>query len=186
MTRTWVVIILVLAFFGLADSAYLAQHALTNTPLLCNVENLSGCNIVASSQYSRLFGLPLAVYGVIFYGILFVLSALEIVLVDRLLRRVLQGAALAGFIASLYFVTVQVFFIGAFCIYCFASVVISLSIIILASRIEPLRKRPPETPPAPPSARPHATEVPKWEGIPVPGIAPAPRMKLPSDHPHVS
>lgn len=142
-TRTWVIAILVLSFLGLADASYLAQHAVAGTPLICNIQNLSGCNIVASSQYSRVFGVPIAVYGVIFYGLLFVLSALELVIFDRLLRRVLQVISAAGFIASVYFILVQIFLIGAFCIYCFVSAVIAVIVLGCATRIEPLplRKR---------------------------------------------
>lgn len=143
MKRIWVVLILVLAFFGLANSLYLAQHAITGTPLLCNIANLDGCNIVADSEYSRLFGVPLSEYGVLFYSILFVLAALELVLFDRLLRRVLQGIALLCILASIYFVALQIFFIGAFCIYCVVSAVITLLIFILATLIEPIRKRAP-------------------------------------------
>ena len=150
MKRAGVVLILILAFAGIADSAYLAQHEASGTPLLCAIQNLSGCNVVAASQYSHLFGIPLAEYGVVFYGIIFVLAALEIVIFDRLLRRVLQVAALIGVIASLYFTFVQVFLIGAFCIYCFASALIALLVLILASFIEPLRPTKPP-PPALPS-----------------------------------
>src|SRR5450756_2536745 len=96
MKRVGVVLILILAFAGLADSAYLAQHEASGTPLLCNIQNLSGCNIVANSQYSHIFGIPTAEFGVLFYSILFVLAALELVIFDRLLRRVLQGFALIG------------------------------------------------------------------------------------------
>lgn len=153
MKRFGVIAILILAFGGLADSAYLAQHEATGTPLLCNIQNLSGCNIVAASQYSHLFGIPLAVFGVLFYSIIFVLAALEIVIFDRLLRRVLQVAALIGVAASLYFSLVQIFLIGAFCIYCIASALIALLILILASFIEPIVKReravPPSSPPSP-------------------------------------
>jgi len=140
MKRIWVVLILLLAFCGIADSAYLAEHELNGTPLICNIQNLDGCNIVATSQYSYLFGVPLAEYGVLFYGILFVLAALELVLFDRLLRRVLQGIALVGVLASLYFTSLQVFFIGAFCIYCLVSATLTLLILICASLIEPLRR----------------------------------------------
>lgn len=140
MKRAGVVAILILAFFGLADSAYLAQHELSGTPLLCNVQNFSGCNVVASSQYSNLFGIPLAEFGVLFYSVLFVLAALELVLFDRLLRRALQAIALVGALASIYFISVQAFFIGAFCIYCVASAVISFLIFAFASLIEPLKK----------------------------------------------
>ena len=141
MKRIGVALILFLAFCGVANSAYLAQHEIDGTPLICNIQNLSGCNIVAASQYSQLFGVPLAEYGVLFYGIVFVLAALELVLFDRLLRRLLQAASLIGITASLYFTFVQIFMIGAFCIYCLASAIIALLIFILASFIEPLRKR---------------------------------------------
>lgn len=156
MKRFGVICILVLAFFGLADSAYLAEHEVSNTPLLCNIQNLSGCNVVAASQYSHIFGIPLAEFGVLFYSIVFVLAALELVIFDRLLRRVLQVAALIGVAASLYFTLVQIFFIGAFCIYCLASALITVFILILASLIEPVGRNIRPAPPAsPPSSPPH-------------------------------
>lgn len=136
--RTWVLVLLVLSFLGVADASYLAQHAVTGTPLLCDVQNISGCNAVATSPYSRIFGVPIAVYGVIFYGLVFVLSALELVIYDQLLRRILQGIAGLGFIASLYFILVQFFLIGAFCIYCLLSAIIAVVMLACATRIEPL------------------------------------------------
>jgi uncharacterized membrane protein len=149
LKRIGVAGILMLAFFGLADSAYLAEHEISGTPLLCSIQNLSGCNVVAASQYSHLFGQPLAVYGVFFYGIFFILAALELVLFDRFLRRVLQGISLIGVIASLYFTLIQIFVIGAFCIYCFASALTALFIFIFATLIEPIRRpRRPSTPPS--------------------------------------
>lgn len=141
MKRIWVVGILLLSFFGLADALYLAQHELSGTPLLCNIQNLSGCNIVANSPYASLFGIPLAEYGVLFYVMLFVLAALELVLFDRLLRRALQAVSLICLLASLYFLVLQIFFIGAFCIYCTASAIITLLIFLSATRIEPMPKR---------------------------------------------
>lgn len=147
MKRAGVIAILILAFLGLADSAYIAQHEMSGTPLLCDITNLSGCNIVVASPYSYLFGIPLAEYGIIFYSILFVLAALELVIFDQLLRRVLQGVSLVGVIASLYFTLVQIFVLEAFCIYCLASALIALLILIFASFIEPLSR---SAPPAPP------------------------------------
>lgn len=140
MKRIGVVLILALAFCGLADSFYLSQHEINGTPLLCTTQNLSGCNTVANSPYAHLFGVPLAEYGVFFYGILFMLAALELVLFDQFLRRVLQGVALVGVLASIYFTTIQIYFIGAFCTYCAVSTGIVFVILIVASFIEPLRK----------------------------------------------
>lgn len=142
MKRAGVVLILLFAFAGLADSAYLAQHELNGTPLLCSIQNLSGCNIVAQSPYSVLFGIPIAEYGVLFYAIVFVAAALELALFDRLLRRALQGLATIGVLISLYFVLIQVFVIGALCIYCLGSALLTLCIGIVASMLEPLRRAP--------------------------------------------
>lgn len=156
MKRIAVVCILILAFAGLADSAYLAQHEVSGAPMLCNVEGLSGCNTVASSQYSYLFGIPVAEYGVLFYSILFALAALELFLFSRPLRRVLQALALIGIVVSILSTLLQAFVINAFCIYCLASAVITVLILIAAGFIEPVwRKKngdspiitPPPTPP---------------------------------------
>lgn len=161
MKRAGVILILFLAFCGLADSAYLTQHETTNTPLICNIQNLSGCNTVAQSPYSKVLGIPLAEYGIFFYAIVFALSALELVIFDRLLRRVLQALAAFGVLASLYFTFLQIFVIGALCAYCLGSAVITLLIFVTAGFIEPLRKNvfevPSETPlsphlPMPPTA----------------------------------
>lgn len=157
MKRLWVVGILVLAFGGLADSAYLAQHEVTGAPLICNIQNLSGCNIVAASEYSRIFGIPVAEFGVLFYSIMFVLAALELVIFDRLLRRVLQVFALVGLVSSLYSTFVQIFFIQALCIYCLASALIATIIFILATLIEPLKKE--------------AQQVPQPSQLPMPPVA---------------
>ncbi len=151
MKRIGVVAILALAFLGIADSAYLAQHEISNTPLICNIQNFSGCNTVAQSPYSSIFGIPVAVYGVLFYGILFALSALELVLFDQIMRRFIQWFTVAGVLASLYFLFVQAFLIGAFCIYCIASAVIALLILIFASFIEPIRKTKQNLTQAPPT-----------------------------------
>jgi len=140
MKRAGVVFILILAFFGLADSAYIAQTEASNTPLICNVDNLSGCNIVASSPYAHLFGIPLAEYGVVFYSLIFILAALELALFNRLLRRIIQGISLIGVVASLYFTLIEIFVINALCIYCLVSAFITLLVLIVASFIEPIRK----------------------------------------------
>lgn len=133
--------ILLLAFFGLADSIYLAQSESSGAPLLCAARGFSDCNAVATSPYSRLFGVPVAELGVLFYSIVFVLAALELVVFDQLLRRALQALALVGILSSLYFTFIQLFVINAFCIYCFVSTCIALLIFILASLIEPIKGR---------------------------------------------
>ena len=150
MKRLWVVFILVLAFCGIAVATYLTQHEISGVPLVCNIGNLSGCNVVATSPYARLFGIPIAEYGILFYGILFALASLELVVFDRLLRRALQIASTIGVLASLSFILVQIFLIGALCEYCLASAFIALLIFIFASLIEPMSLGRRDKAPSPP------------------------------------
>ena len=153
LKRTLALLILLLAFFGMADAAYLATHAFSGEPLICDIGSLSGCTIVASSTYSVLFGVPLAVYGVVFYALVFVLAALELVFFNALLRRLLQGAAVVGAIAGIVFTFIQVYLINALCIYCLMSAVVSFLILVCASMLEPVRPRLPGPPPPPPATR---------------------------------
>lgn len=118
-------IILVLAFLGLADTWYLAQAALTNTALNCGIEALDHCNTVAQSEYSRVFGIPLAVYGFAFYLMFFILGALITTLSRPILVKLLFWISAIGFLLSLYFLYLQIYVIEALCIYCLASFVIA-------------------------------------------------------------
>lgn len=149
MKRTGVVLILLLAFAGLADSAYLARHEADGSPLICAIGTPEGCTMVAESPYSEFLGIPLSVYGILFYAIVFAVAALELALFDRLLRRVLQGLAAAGVLASVYFLAIQLFVIEALCIYCIGSAVLAFLIGALASFLEPWKRSLPAPAPAP-------------------------------------
>ncbi|MDO8624428.1 MAG: vitamin K epoxide reductase family protein [bacterium] len=138
MNRLAVWLILLLAFFGLSDSAYLAQSEMGGDPLICDFTTLTGCNIVTQSPYSHLFGLPLADFGIAFFGLLFILAAVEVMFVHVNVRRTIQALSAVGLIASAYFMFVQLSVIDALCVYCTASGVISFLIFIFAYFIEPL------------------------------------------------
>jgi uncharacterized membrane protein len=127
-----VILIALLSLAGLADATYLLQHVESGTPLLCTIGNLSGCNIVTTSQYSSLFGIPVAGYGALFYGFLFVLAALELCMFDRVLRRTFVWVSGTGLLVAIYLTGIQFFVIKASCVYCLASSVITLLIFIVS------------------------------------------------------
>lgn len=130
--RAVLIALLVLAFLGIADSWYLAESAATDTPLICGPGMLEGCNAVAQSPYSKLFGIPLGVYGVLYYSLVFVVAAAAIT--GWLRRPSLPLFALTAFgaIASLIFVFIQVFLIKALCVYCLLSAGISFAMLVAA------------------------------------------------------
>ncbi|MEK7100802.1 MAG: vitamin K epoxide reductase family protein, partial [Patescibacteria group bacterium] len=93
------VVLLVLSFLGLADAWYLTASAVNHTALSCDLGAvLDGCNIVAKSDYSFFMGLPLALYGVLFYVLVFVLAAAVLVVPAKLFY---QGLLALGAVGSL-------------------------------------------------------------------------------------
>ncbi len=116
---------LALALLGCADAWYLADAALTNAPLSCSIVGLDGCNIVAKSSYSHVFGVPLGVYGLVFYGVFFLLALVALKKPLRKFDIALFILGTAGALMSAYFLYIQFVLIKALCIYCLASAGIS-------------------------------------------------------------
>ena len=111
-SRSLPLLILILAFLGIADAAYLAGAALSGTELSCDLGGLDGCNVVAQSPYSEILGLPLGAYGVVFYGAFFFVAALYLAIPRRAFVRILFMLGAFGFVASLYFLYLQYFIIA--------------------------------------------------------------------------
>ncbi len=129
-------LVLGLSFLGIADSWYLFQSAVTDTALTCDIgAGLDGCNIVAQSPYSQFLGIPLALYGVGFFALLFAVGAALFMLSSRLLLKGLLALAAFGALASVVFVYIQFFLIQALCIYCLLSAAITFALLFIAWRL---------------------------------------------------
>ncbi len=123
-------VMLALALIGIADAFYDAYMIYTGQLLWCPPP-IDGCNVVASSPYSRIVGVPLGYFGLVFYLFMFGLAAL--LAVDPFSRGLRLGALLysaLGVFSSIYFMYVQFTFIHAFCIYCLISAVLTLFLLI--------------------------------------------------------
>jgi uncharacterized membrane protein len=127
--------LLILSFLGLADAWYLAVSDLTGAKLACSIKGLDGCNIVAKSIYNNIFGIPLGVYGVLFYALIFILTALLYIHPMRYVYRGIQLLGFVGLIASAIFMLIQLFLIKALCVYCLGSAIISFFICIVAIQL---------------------------------------------------
>lgn len=131
MSRRWLIVsMIIIAVLGAADAGYLASLALSGKPLVCNF--LEGCQTVATSPYSRIFGIPLALFGFFFYITAVGLLVGALKNGSRLLPRLLIAVTFLGFIASLYFMYLQAFVIRSWCEYCIFSAISSSLLFILA------------------------------------------------------
>ncbi len=126
----WIVsVLIVISFVGFLNATYLTAKHYIGTPLPCSI--LEGCEQVTNSKYSIVFGVPVALGGVFYYLSIFILL---IIYLDIRKNKVLSLASLltvVGFLASMWFVYLQLFIIKAICLYCMVSAVISTILFIL-------------------------------------------------------
>jgi uncharacterized membrane protein len=123
-------IITALAVAGLLDSGYLYFTHIQGGDLSCGF--LEGCNIVAASPHSELFGIPLSLWGLIFYAGVLVLGIGFLTSWVQYVKKLFYIAAIIGILFSLYFFYIQAFLIGAWCIYCIVSGIITVALAIVA------------------------------------------------------
>lgn len=121
--------LVVLAGVGFLDASYLTIEHFRGAIPPCTIE---GCETVLSSEYAAFYGIPVALFGVLYYLTVFGLAMRHLDTRSIGIFRMLAGLSLVGLLASGWFVYVQAFIIGAFCIYCFVSAGTSTLIFLAA------------------------------------------------------
>jgi uncharacterized membrane protein len=116
-------ILATLDLVGLAIAGYLSAVELRGGLPACGP--LKGCEQVALSEYSRIGGIPVAVYGVVLSISLFLLAIAWIRSARIELLAAHYGLSLLGVVFEIYFTYLEIIVIGAVCVWC-ASYGISL------------------------------------------------------------
>ncbi len=126
---SWLIIaFIVVSFLGFLDATYLtAQHYLGTIPP-CVIT--TGCETVLTSEHSVIFGIPTALIGTVYYLLLFFLAIFSLDMKREVIRLAAFFAPI-GFLASLYFVYLQLFVIKEICSYCIVSATTSTILFIL-------------------------------------------------------
>jgi uncharacterized membrane protein len=130
-------LLLTLAFAGLALTAYITATRWFGTiPLACSEG--SDCDLVQSSRWSTLLGLPISFWGFLTYGVLF--RTIWRMRKRRLSWRFAWVVAFVSVGISAYLTAISIFVIEATCIYCLTSFALMLAIfaILTISRPDPL------------------------------------------------
>jgi uncharacterized membrane protein len=124
-----------LALTGLAVALYLAYVETTGVTAVCGP--VGECNVVQSSPYARLAGIPVAVLGVLSYLAIIALWAAQRRLYGRralLARQALLLLTLFGVLFSIYLTLLELFAIGAICAWCLSSALLTTLILLLVVR----------------------------------------------------
>ena len=109
-------ILAVLDIIGLAIASYLSVVELEGNVPVCGP--LHGCETVATSEYSRIAGVPVAVYGVLLSITLLTLALAWWKTDIYALLLAHYGLSLAGVLFEIYFLYLQLFVIHAVCVWC--------------------------------------------------------------------
>jgi uncharacterized membrane protein/thiol-disulfide isomerase/thioredoxin len=141
-TRNWAIPILALA--GLGVAAYLAYVEITRVEAICGP--VGQCNIVQSSSYAYILGVPVALLGLVSYVAILVLWLAQKYLADRLGTWPTLGlmvVTIFGTLFSIYLTLLELFVIHAVCVWCLSSAVITLLLmlmIVVPATAEPNRQ----------------------------------------------
>lgn len=132
---TWQIPIVAIA--GLAIAAYLAYVEISRAEAICGP--IGQCNIVQSSQYAQIMGIPIAVLGLIFY-----LAILGFWLLRRLTKTgwmkwismLMLVSVFLGMVFSVYLTTLELLVIRAICAWCLSSAIVTTTLLlVIVSRL---------------------------------------------------
>mgnify|MGYP001614475863 CR=1 FL=1 len=111
---TWLIIIL--SILGIFDTSYLtAKHYLSQT-VYCPVGK--NCETVLNSVYSTFFGIPLALFGALFYFLILILTLLYLQNRHKIILQTIFSLTLPALIVSITLTYLQLFVLRAICVYC--------------------------------------------------------------------
>lgn len=136
-------LILFLALLGVIDSGYLTLEHYSQIIPPCPAHAIFiDCGKVLRSSYSVVFGIPLALLGVVQYALLALNTILTILTNRKIWKYYLLVFSALGALASVYFMYLQLVVLRSICLYCTFSALISFTIFGLAQYS--LKKEKPE------------------------------------------
>lgn len=129
----------VCALVGLSDAVFLTIEHYRNLVVPCYV---GSCEVVLSSPYAIIVGMPVAVWGVVYYAVVITGLVWYMGTLSNHVLKLTLLATVGGLVASLYFFSLMAFVIRAWCQYCLLSGFVSLLLFATASAIimQSLRK----------------------------------------------
>lgn len=114
-----------LGLIGMGDAGFLTWEFYTQNGRLVPCGLNGGCNVVLQSSFSDIAGIPVSLFGLLFYFSVLILSLYWILEHEKAIH-VLMMLTTAGFCVSLYLLYLQGYVIGAWCQYCLLSAGLSI------------------------------------------------------------
>jgi uncharacterized membrane protein len=121
----------VLALMGLSIGIYLTSVAMTHSEIMCGP--IGDCMSVQTSPHAKLFGLPMSLWGIVFYLSILLLWLLQRFHAGHRGKRsslALLMLSVFGVMFSIYLTNLELFVIHAVCVWCLTSAVLATLIML--------------------------------------------------------
>jgi uncharacterized membrane protein len=131
---TW--LIPIIAVLGIGIASYLAYVEVAQVTAVCGP--VGHCNLVQSSTYARILGIPIAILGIATY-----VAVIALWLLERLVKQTrhkltvrlsLIGLTIFGTLFSIYLTLLELFVIRAVCAWCLTSAVFMTLLMVIVAR----------------------------------------------------
>ncbi len=113
----------IISLSGLAVTTYLTVLSVEQIEASCGIQ---GCNEVLNSKWAKILGIPISFPGMLFYGIILILSLNNSSSKNFLSRKIILIAIFLAVVASVYLTYIEIFIIKAICQYCVGSAILIL------------------------------------------------------------
>ena len=134
-----ILLYILFATLGLLDSSYLTIKHYSAQPLACGF--LNGCDIVTTSKYSSILGIPIALLGIFYYSFLALISIIYLANRNRLIVNTIFILNTITILIYGILIYIQAFLLKAFCTYCLISAIVSFLLFIVGTILFILEKR---------------------------------------------
>tara|TARA_Y100000310_G_C20700785_1_gene829673 strand:- start:8177 stop:8620 length:444 start_codon:yes stop_codon:yes gene_type:complete len=129
----------IVSFLGIVDAAYLTYSHFRHTVVPCSI---GGCETVLTSEYATIGPVPVAAIGAIYYAIILILTVFLFKNQNKKILGIILVITGAGFLATLYFIYLQLFVIESICLYCMGSAVATTMLFVISlTTLSQLRKK---------------------------------------------
>lgn len=130
MTRPLNLLALLLAIASAAVSGYLTYTHYNQGALVCGIGD---CSLVQASQYSKIFGVPIAVLGLLASLALVALIIVRSTMPDLmdLANTAIMAIVLVGVVYTAYLTYLELFVIKAICQWCVTFAITNLGLLIV-------------------------------------------------------
>ncbi len=127
LSKGTLIFFFVVAALGFLDAAYLTvEHYLNSVPPCA----IGGCEVVLTSVYATVAGVPVALLGALYYLVVLVLLKMYLDTKKEIFARIALLLTIAGMLSTIYFFILQAFVLHAFCVYCIGSAITSTALFI--------------------------------------------------------